>query len=74
MVGYSHRSGVILTDLFYAPILAIKINVKVQSNLVIRNGLIRNKLVLRNHFPQPIGTLLHKDKEHLDLRNNSRVT
>ena len=23
----------------------------VQSNLVIRNGLIRNKLVLRNHFP-----------------------
>ena len=24
---------------------------KVQSNLVLRNGLIRNKLVLRNHFP-----------------------
>ena len=25
MVGYSHRSGVISTDLFYAPILTIKI-------------------------------------------------
>ena len=46
----------------------------IQSNLVIRNVLIRNKLVLRNHFPWPIVNLLHKDKEHLALRNNFRVT
>ena len=46
----------------------------IQSNLVIRNGLIRNKLVLRNHFSLPIANLLHKDKEHLELRNNFRVT
>ena len=31
-----------------------------QSNLVIRNGLKRNKLVLRNHFLWPICHLLHK--------------
>ena len=47
---------------------------QVQSNLVIRNVLIRNKLVWRNHFPWPIVNLLHKDKEHLALRNNFRVT
>ena len=47
---------------------------KVQSNLVIRNVLIRNKLVLRNHFPSTIVNLFHKDKEHLALRNNFRVT
>ena len=41
-----------------------------QSNLVIRNGLIRNKLVLRNHFPWPNTNLLHKDKKHLALRNS----
>ena len=46
----------------------------VQSNLVIRNVLIRNKLVLRNHFPRPNANLLHKDKELLALRNNFRVT
>ena len=34
----------------------------VQSNLAIRNGLIRNKLVIRNHFLWPICHLLHKDK------------
>ena len=34
----------------------------------------RNKLVLRNHFPWPNANLLHKDKEHLALRNNFRVT
>ena len=45
-----------------------------QSNLVIRNVLIRKKLVLRNHFQWPIANLLHKDKEHLALRNNFRVT
>ena len=45
-----------------------------QSNLAIRNGLIRNLLVLRNHFPWPICHLLHKDKEHLALRNNFRAT
>ena len=33
-----------------------------QSNLTIRNGLIRNKLVLRNHYLRPICHLLHKDK------------
>ena len=37
----------------------------IQSNLVIRN-----KLVLRNHFPWPNANLLHKDREHLALRNN----
>ena len=42
---------------------------KVQSNLVIRY-----KLVLRNHFPWPNANLHHKDKEHLVLRNNFRVT
>ena len=45
-----------------------------QSNLAIRNGLIRNLLILRNHFPWPICHLLHKDKEHLASRNNFRVT
>ena len=47
---------------------------QVQSNLAIRNGLIRNKLVLRNHFLWPICHLLHKDKELLALRNNFRAT
>jgi len=46
----------------------------IQSNLAIRNGLIRNKLVLRNHFLLPICHLLHKDKELLALRNNFRAT
>ena len=44
-----------------------------QSNLVISNVLIRNKLVLRNYFLWPIVNLLYKDKEHLALRNNFRV-
>ena len=39
-----------------------------------RNVLIRNKLVLRNHFPRPNANLLHKDKEHVALSNNYRVT
>ena len=30
--------------------------------------------MLRNHFPLPIANLLHKNKEHLALRNNFRVT
>ena len=42
--------------------------------LAIRNGLIRNLLVLRNYFPWPIWHLLHKDKELLALRNNFRAT
>ena len=46
----------------------------VHSNLAIRNGLIRSKLVLRNHFLRPISHLLHKDKEHLALRNYFRAT
>ena len=46
----------------------------IQSNLVTRNVLIRNKLVISNHFSWPIVNLLHKDKEHLALRNNYRVT
>ena len=45
-----------------------------QSNFAISNGLIRNLLVLKNHFPWPICHLLHKDKEHLALRNNFRAT
>ena len=36
--------------------------------------MIRNLLVLRNHLPWPICHLLHKDKGHLELRNNSRAT
>ena len=40
----------------------------------IRNGLIENKLVLRNHFVWPICHLLHKDKELLAIRNNFRAT
>ena len=43
---------------------------EIESNLAIRNGLIRNKLVLRNHFLRPICHLLLKDKELLALRNN----
>ena len=46
----------------------------VQSSLVIRNVLIRNKLVLTNHFQWPIVNSFHKNKEHLALRNNFRVT
>ena len=41
-----------------------------QSKLAISNSLIRNILVLRNHFLWPICHLLHKDKELLTLRNN----
>ena len=51
-----------------------KILNKIQTNLVIRNVLIRNKLVLRNHFSWPSVNLLHEDKEHLALRNNFGVT
>ena len=47
--------------------------IKVQSNSVIRNGFIWNKLVLRNRFLWPICHLLHKDKELLAL-NNFRAT
>jgi len=50
------------------------LELKVQSNLVIWNFLIRNKLVLGNHFLWPIVNLLHKDKELWALRNNFRVT
>ena len=64
-----------------SPILYIKgkmekpsLQYVLQSNLAIRNSLIRNKLVLRNHFLWPICHLLHKDKELLALRNNFRAT
>ena len=57
-----------------ANFLQDKFKLFVQSNLLIRNGLISNKLVLRNHFQLPIANLLHKGKEHLALRNNNRVT
>ena len=40
--------------------LFISSNFKLQSNLAIRNGLIRNKLVLRNHFLRPICHLLKR--------------
>ena len=43
----------------------------IQSNLAIRNGLIMNKLVLRNHFLWPICHLLHKDEELLALTPNT---
>ena len=42
--------------------------------IVIRKVLIRNKFVLRNHLLLQIAYLLHKNKEHLALRNNFRVT
>ena len=41
---------------------------------MIRNILIRNKLVLRKHFLWTNANLLHEDKELLSLRNNFRVT
>jgi hypothetical protein len=54
---------------------------EVQSNLAIRNGLIRNKLVLRNHLLWPICHLLwpichllYKGKELLAFLNNFRAT
>ena len=47
---------------------------ELQSNLAIRNGLIRNKLVLRNHFLWPICHLIHNDKELLALGNNFSAT
>ena len=40
----------------------------------LKNVLIRNKLLLRNHFRDQFANLLHKEKEHLALRNNFRVT
>ena len=46
----------------------------IQSNLALMNCLIRNKLILRNHFLWPICRLLHKDKELLALRNNVWAT
>ena len=46
----------------------------VKSNLAIKNGLVRNKLVLRNHFPWRICHFLNKDKELLALRNNFGAT
>ena len=42
--------------------------------MALRNGLIRNKLVLRNHFMWTICHLFHRDKELLALRNNFRAT
>ena len=45
----------------------------VHSNLAIRNDLIRNKLVLRNHFLWSICHLPYKDKKFLALRNNFRA-
>ena len=61
-LGFENRPGFFTTFIL------------IQSNLAIRNGLIRNKLVLRNHFPWPIANFLHNDKEHLALWNNFRVT
>ena len=40
---------------------------------MIRNDLIRNTLVLRNHFLWPVTNFLHKDKEYLGLKYNFRV-
>ena len=57
-----------------SPRLSADQSLVLQSNLALRNCLIRNKLVLRNHFLWPICHLLHKDKELLALRNNFRAT
>ena len=54
--------------------LTMKVFCQIQSNLMIRNCLIRNKFVLRNHFLWPICHLLHKNTEVLALRNNFRAT
>ena len=45
-----------------------------QSNLAIRNSLIRNLLAFRNHFPWPTCHSLHKEKQLLALSNNFRAT
>ena len=57
-----------------SPRLSADQSLVLQSNLALRNCLIRNKLVLRNHFLWPICHLLHKDKELLALRNNFWAT
>ena len=50
--------------LFFASLLkSLTTWPQLQSNLVIKKFLIRNKLMLRNHFPRPNANLLHKDKE-----------
>ena len=64
----------LLANINSAAIGCSSLKALIQSNLVIRNGLIRHKLVLRNHFPWPIVNLLNKVKEHLVLRNNFNVT
>jgi hypothetical protein len=50
------------------------VTLRTSSNVVIRNGFIRNKLVLKNHFLCPIANLLYKNKEQLTLRNNFKMT
>ena len=44
------------------------------STYTVKLGLIRNKLVLTNHFLWPIDNLLYKCKEHFTSKNNFRVT
>ena len=61
------------TSKFISTSMVIR-EMRVQSNLAIRNCLIRNRLVLRNHFLWPICQLLYKDKENLALRHNFRAT
>ena len=61
-------------DLIYVYVKRIWGIILVQSNLALRNCLVRKKLELRNHFLRPICHLLHKDMELLALRNNFRAT
>ena len=68
----SNRS--LLPSLTVFEFLRIRVLTRNRRNYVLQSNLIRNKLVLRNHFPWPICHLLHKDKEHLALRNNFRTT
>ena len=71
---YNFRNKIFLTHFWRFIKSNTYIKTIVQSNLALRSCLIRNKLVLRNHFLWPICHLLYKNKEHLALRNNFRVT
>ena len=48
--------------------------VNVLVYLELQSNLVRNQLFLRNHFSWQIANLLHKNNEHLALRNTFRVT
>ena len=71
---YNFRNKIFLTHFWRFIKSNTYIRTIVQSNLALRSCLIRNKLVLRDHFLWPICHLLYKDKELLALRNIFRAT